>query len=52
MKELKMSNRYNDTPRDKPHAERVEHANLVRPGARAHPKAGEWNWAQAPVWRV
>ena len=41
-KEGKSSNRYNDTPRDKPQAERVEHGNLERPGAQAHPKAGGW----------
>jgi hypothetical protein len=32
-KEPKSNHRYNDTPRDKPQAERVEHANLERPGA-------------------
>jgi len=41
-KETKVSNRYHDTPRDKPFAERVEHANLERPGAAAHPKASGW----------
>ena len=41
-KEAKSTNRYNDTPRDKPQAERVEHANLERPGAQSHPKAGGW----------
>jgi hypothetical protein len=52
-KESKSSNRYNDTPRDKPQAERVEHANLERPGAQAHPKAGEWNRLDAAAaWRV
>ena len=34
-KEPKSNNRHNDTPRDKPQAERVEHANLERPGAQA-----------------
>ena len=38
-KEPKSSDRFNDTPRDKPRADRVEHANLERPGAQAHPKA-------------
>src|SRR5438067_8080319 len=38
LKEPKTPNRYHDTPRDKPQAERVEHANLERPGAQAHPK--------------
>ncbi|MDB5752679.1 MAG: hypothetical protein JWP65_3100 [Ramlibacter sp.] len=51
-KEPKSSNRYNDTPRDKPHAERVEHANLERPGAQAHPKAG-WSRVDAvTAWRM
>jgi hypothetical protein len=51
-KEPKTLNRYADTPADKPQAERVEHANLERPGAQAHPKAG-WNWNQpATPWRV
>jgi hypothetical protein len=53
-KEPKSINRYTDTPRDKPHAERVEHANLERPGAQAHPKAaGEWNRLDAAaLWRL
>lgn len=53
-KEPKSTNRYNDTPRDKPQAERVEHGNLERPGAQAHPKArGEWNRLDAAaLWRV
>jgi hypothetical protein len=38
LNEPKTLNRYQDTPRDKPQAERVEHANLERPGAQAHPK--------------
>jgi hypothetical protein len=43
-KEPKITNRYADTPRDKPQSERVEHANLERPGAQAHPKAsGSWH---------
>ena len=37
--EPKTQNRYSDTPRDKPLAERTEHANLERPGAQAHPRA-------------
>jgi hypothetical protein len=37
--ESKTSNRFADTPRDKPVTERGEHANLDRPGAQAHPKA-------------
>ena len=53
-KEAKSTNRYNDTPRDKPQAERVEHANLERPGAQAHPKArAEWNTLDAAaLWRL
>jgi hypothetical protein len=39
-KEPKITNRFTDTPRDKPVSERTEHANLDRPGAQAHPKAG------------
>lgn len=41
-KEPKTPNRFSDTPRDKPRAERAEHANLERPGAQAHPKAALW----------
>ena len=52
-KEPKSTNRYNDTPRDKPQAERVEHANLERPGAQAHPKASGWRTASyAAAWQV
>jgi hypothetical protein len=53
-KEPKSTHRYNDTPRDKPHAERVEHANLERPGAQAHPKAAD-GWSRldaAALWRL
>lgn len=43
-KEPKSPNRSSDTPRDKPMSERTEHANLERPGAQAHPRAGGgWN---------
>jgi hypothetical protein len=52
-KEPKSPNRYNDTPRDKAQAERVEHANLERPGAQAHPKAASWNRLDAAaLWRL
>ena len=52
-KEVKSSNRYNDTPRDKPQADRVEHANLERPGAQAHPKAKGWTPVDyAAAWRA
>ena len=53
--ESKMPNRYNDAPRDKPIAERTEHANLERPGAQAHPKAARgWSDYVDPVaaWRM
>ncbi|HUR88550.1 MAG TPA: hypothetical protein VMZ74_05635 [Ramlibacter sp.] len=53
--EPKMPNRYNDAPRDKPFAERTEHANLERPGAQAHPKAAR-GWGDyvdpATAWRM
>ena len=53
-KEPKSSDRFNDTPRDKPRADRVEHANLERPGAQAHPKAASgWNRLDAAaLWRL
>ena len=51
-KEPKSTNRFNDTPRDKPHAERVVHANLERPGAQAHPQAVHWTPVDyAAAWR-
>ncbi len=52
-REPKSSHRFQDTPRDKPQAERVEHANLERPGAQAHPKATGWSRVTDPVaaWR-
>lgn len=56
--ETKSSNRHIDTPRDKPIAERTEHANLERPGAQAHPRAAfvargwEHYLQPAPVWRT
>ena len=52
--EPKTQNRFSDTPRDKPLAERTEHANLERPGAQAHPRAARgWGDAVDPVaaWR-
>ena len=56
-KEIKAPNRFADAPRDKPHVDRVEHANLDRPGAQAHPRAtragGDWSrYTQAPVWTL
>jgi hypothetical protein len=53
LNEPKTTNRYIDTPRDKPHAERVEHGNLDRPGAQAHPKATGWTRVDyAAAWRA
>lgn len=51
----KRSERFGDTPRDKPRADRVEHANLDRPGARAHPRARSGSHAMtagAASWRM
>ena len=57
--EAKNPNRYTDTPREKPQGDRVEHANLERPGAAAHPRAsivrrGDWSlYAQRSTqWRL
>jgi len=52
--EPKSPNRHIDTPRDKPFAERTEHANLERPGAQAHPRAARgWEHYVAPAaWRL
>jgi hypothetical protein len=52
-KEPKSPNRFLDAPRDKPMGERTEHANLERPGAQAHPRAGGWSHSSDPVtaWR-
>lgn len=44
--ETKSPNKFIDVPRDKPQGDRVEHANLERPGAQAHPRArgtGDWS---------
>ena len=53
--EQKTSNRFADVPRDRPHREGCEHANLERPGAQAHPRALGWHH-QAPdratSWRL
>jgi hypothetical protein len=56
-KEAKSPNRFADVPRDKPQVDRVEHANLDRPGAQAHPRAarGSTDWSrylQAASWTV
>ena len=52
--ENKVSKRHTDTPSDKPMSERVEHANLQRPGAQFHPRARVgWGHADAAAaWRV
>lgn len=56
-KESKSPNRFADAPRDKPQVDRVEHANLDRPGAQAHPRAartgGDWSCYLRPAaWTV
>ena len=43
-REQKSSNRFADVPRDRPHREGCEHANLERPGAQAHPRARSGNF--------
>jgi hypothetical protein len=44
--ESKSPNKFADAPRDKPQGDRVEHANLERPGAQAHPRArGTTDWS-------
>jgi hypothetical protein len=43
--ESKTPNKIADAPRDKPQGDRVEHANLERPGAAAHPRATRREWA-------
>lgn len=45
--ESKSPNKFIDVPRDKPQGDRVEHANLERPGAQAHPRArAARDWSQ------
>lgn len=44
------NDRHGDTPRDKPHADRVEHGNLERPGAQARPRARGWH-DRVAAWR-
>ena len=54
-REQKPSNRFSDLPRDRPHREGCEHANLERPGAQAHPQARGWHQTipnPAAGWRV
>jgi hypothetical protein len=53
-KQTKSSHRFQDTPRDKQQGDRAEHANLERPGARAHRRAG-CGWLRpdaAAAWRL
>lgn len=52
--DTKSSHRHVETPRDKPVSERTEHANLERPGAKAHPSARGWSGLADPVraWRL
>ena len=49
------SDRFSDAPRDRPHREGSEHANLERPGAQVlHPKAVGWRRPvadHATAWR-
>jgi hypothetical protein len=48
------SDRSTDVPRDRPHREGCEHANLERPGAQAHPVARGWQRATTvkAAWRL
>ena len=51
----KSSKRFSDLPRDRPHREGCEHANLERPGAKAHPRATGWQRPAARrmvAWRL
>jgi hypothetical protein len=52
--DTKSTNRYIETPRDKPVSERTEHANLERPGAQAHPRAQGWQRPsdERAAWRL
>jgi len=53
-REHKTSNRFSDVPRDRPHREGCEHANLERPGAQAHPLARGWQRPsdERAAWRL
>jgi hypothetical protein len=52
--ETKSPNRFADAPRDKPQVDRVEHANLERPGAQFHPRANGWQRTDNKItaWRI
>jgi hypothetical protein len=55
--EAKSPNRFSDAPSDKPQGDRVEHANLERPGAQAHPRmraTGDWSQYvnRTAAWRL
>jgi hypothetical protein len=54
--ESKSPNKFADVPSDKPQGDRVEHANLERPGAQAHPRAkartGDWSqYTRRAAWQ-
>ncbi len=49
--DYKPARHHDDSPRDKPGSERVEHANLERPGAQAHPRAAGWRPSAGDAWR-
>ena len=53
-REPKSPNRFADAPRDKPQVDPIEHANLVRPGAKIHSKARGWNLSddKFSAWRI
>lgn len=54
-REQKIPDRFSDVPRDRPHREGCEHANLERPGAQAHPLARGWQRraaSPATAWRL
>jgi len=58
LESLKKPARSIDVPRDKPQVDRIEHANLQRPGAALHPSArraahgSAWGrYLASPAWR-
>ena len=46
--DTKTTQRFADTPRDKPVSERTEHANHERPNAQVHPRAQARGWEAHP----